>query len=39
LDGLRSTKIYIMDGVDDTKVKWLFLANKFWRKYQYQFSM
>jgi hypothetical protein len=39
LDGLRYIKIYIMEGVDDTKVKWLFLANKFWRKYQYQFSM
>lgn len=39
LDGLRSIKSYIMDGVDDAKVKWLFLANKFWRKYQYQFAM
>lgn len=39
LDGLRSIKTYIMDGVEDTKVKWLFLANKFWRRYRYQFSM
>jgi hypothetical protein len=39
LDGLRSIKNYIMEGVDDSKVKWQFLANKFWRKYQYQFSM
>jgi hypothetical protein len=39
LDGLRSIKNYIMEGVDDSKVKWLFLANKFWRKYQYHFSM
>jgi hypothetical protein len=39
LDGLRSIKTYIMEGVDDTKVKWLFLANKFWRRYRYEFSI
>lgn len=39
LDGLRSIKTYIMEGVDDAKVKWLFLANKFWRRYRYEFSI
>lgn len=39
LDGIRSIKSYIMDGVNDSKVKWLFLANKFWIRYRYEFSM